>query len=408
MYKFLFVAATGMLAIWIGGCGNGSGDSGASPSPSPGASPAASPTASPASPSASAPSPTTRPGTPGAQSFPSPVVTPRPSIVASAPDLIRSTDPNERARQAQTEIARNQRTTAVPLAPQPPQVPVAGDPFSVLPPQPLRDSPEANSGNPQFPTQVSRAVPDVPNLPRDINPPSWRGATGGGNAPPQTPNTTGQQVSGLPNLPLPSRPPQWQSPLPAPRGGSSSPATTTPRGGPSSPGATTPQGTPPRGGRPVPPGSSGGPGRGRGGTGVAARPAPRIPNLPTVPPVQVPDLPQSSPTEQPAQWVPPAPPPGSQPSRPAAPPPPSTDLARGVEVTGVVRVSSNVVLVILKAPGEPTSRYVRVGQRVANGQVIVKRVEFRPGADPIVILEENGVEIAKEVGEKAIASAPQP
>ncbi|NJR31263.1 hypothetical protein HC762_00485 [bacterium] len=81
------------------------------------------------------------------------------------------------------------------------------------------------------------------------------------------------------------------------------------------------------------------------------------------------------------------------------PPPPSTDNANAVEVSGVVRVG-NDILVIVKAPNEPTSRYIRVGQRIAGGQVLVKRVDFKSGADPVVVLEENGVEVAKAVGEK--------
>jgi hypothetical protein len=56
--------------------------------------------------------------------------------------------------------------------------------------------------------------------------------------------------------------------------------------------------------------------------------------------------------------------------------------------------------VIVRVPSEPTSRYVKVGQRLSNGQVLVKRVDLNSGGDPIVILEENGVEVAKSVGEK--------
>lgn len=58
----------------------------------------------------------------------------------------------------------------------------------------------------------------------------------------------------------------------------------------------------------------------------------------------------------------------------------------------------NEMQAIIKAPGEAASRYVRVGQRIANGQVLVKRIEMNTGAEPIVVLEENGVEVARAVG----------
>jgi hypothetical protein len=69
----------------------------------------------------------------------------------------------------------------------------------------------------------------------------------------------------------------------------------------------------------------------------------------------------------------------------------------------VVQVG-NSYQAIIKAPNEPTSRYVSVGQRLANGQVLVKRIEMNPGGDPIVILEENGIEVGRSVGEKAPAN----
>ncbi|MBW4518915.1 MAG: hypothetical protein KME16_04325 [Scytolyngbya sp. HA4215-MV1] len=91
-------------------------------------------------------------------------------------------------------------------------------------------------------------------------------------------------------------------------------------------------------------------------------------------------------------------PPGNT-SLPTLPPAPQADLAKEVEITGVVKVAG-VAQAIVKAPNESTSRYVRVGQRLSNGQILVKRIEMYEGADPVVILEENGVEVAKAVGEK--------
>jgi pyruvate/2-oxoglutarate dehydrogenase complex dihydrolipoamide acyltransferase (E2) component len=79
-----------------------------------------------------------------------------------------------------------------------------------------------------------------------------------------------------------------------------------------------------------------------------------------------------------------------------------------VEISGLIQVGSETQI-ILKAPNEATSRYVKVGQRLANGQVLVKRVEVNQGAEPVVILEENGIEVEKLVGEKPVtpdAEAP--
>lgn len=91
--------------------------------------------------------------------------------------------------------------------------------------------------------------------------------------------------------------------------------------------------------------------------------------------------------------------------RPALPPPPlQPDLARTVAITGVIQVGSEPQAII-KVPNEATSRYVRVGQRLANGQVLVKRIEINEGADPIVILEQYGIEVSRAVGEEPVNSA---
>ena len=114
-----------------------------------------------------------------------------------------------------------------------------------------------------------------------------------------------------------------------------------------------------------------------------------------MPPLEVaaiPQLPNLPPSEPPNAWVDPNPPVIAEP-----PPPPSTTIAEAIAVTGVVRTGNNT-RVILKAPTEPTSRYVTVGQTIANGQVLVKRVKFSQQSDPIVIFEQNGVEVAVEVG----------
>ncbi|MEP6490326.1 hypothetical protein NDI43_21895 [Microcoleus vaginatus GB2-A3] len=192
-------------------------------------------------------------------------------------------------------------------------------------------------------------------------------------------------VPDLPELPVDKRPPQWRDPNARARRGT---GTRPPATGPI---AVRPQGAPNpqprqprRAGPPRPP------------QPIAARP------------IGVPDLPELPVDKRPPQWVDPNPPPPPViPVVPPAPPPPSTDIATGTEVSGVVKVG-NETQVIVKVPNEPTSRYVKVGQRLSNGQVLVKRVDLKQGADPIVILEENGVEVAKGVGEKPANRQSQP
>ncbi|WP_309245598.1 hypothetical protein [Desmonostoc muscorum] len=86
------------------------------------------------------------------------------------------------------------------------------------------------------------------------------------------------------------------------------------------------------------------------------------------------------------------------------PPTPQPELAKAVVVTGVVLITKEPQAII-KVPDEPTSRYVQAGQRLANG-VLVKRIEMNGGSNPIVILEQYGIEVAKMVGEGPVNSTP--
>lgn len=85
---------------------------------------------------------------------------------------------------------------------------------------------------------------------------------------------------------------------------------------------------------------------------------------------------------------------------------PEPTQAQGVQVTGVVEVGG-VQMAIVKVPNEP-DRYVREGQRIANGQVLVKRIETNRGPNPVVILEQYGVEVARGVGESPSTSPGGP
>jgi hypothetical protein len=199
-------------------------------------------------------------------------------------------------------------------------------------------------------------------------------------------------VPDLPELPVDNRPPQWRDPNARVRRGTA----TRPPG--TRPIAARPQAAPnPQTRRPAPPNPQ------------TRRPAPPRPPQPIAArPIGVPDLPELPVDNRPPQWRDPNPPPPPPiPVVPPPPPPPSTELATGTEVSGVVKVG-NETQVIVKVPNEPTSRYVKIGQRLSNGQVLVKRVDLKEGADPIVILEQNGVEVAKAVGEKPPSREQQP
>lgn len=84
---------------------------------------------------------------------------------------------------------------------------------------------------------------------------------------------------------------------------------------------------------------------------------------------------------------------------------PQPTLARAVEVLGVVQIG-NVPYAIVSAPNEPTSRYVREGQRLANGQVMVRRIEMN-GPAPAVVFEQHGIEVVTAVGEGGIPESSE-
>jgi hypothetical protein len=79
--------------------------------------------------------------------------------------------------------------------------------------------------------------------------------------------------------------------------------------------------------------------------------------------------------------------------------------ARAVEVSGVIEIGGEQYAIIA-APNEPTTRYVKAGQRIAGNQVLVKRIETF--GTPVVILEQYGVEVTRPIGETAVAAATNP
>lgn len=81
---------------------------------------------------------------------------------------------------------------------------------------------------------------------------------------------------------------------------------------------------------------------------------------------------------------------------------PQADLAEETQVTGVVQLNG-VNHVMVQAPNEKHSRYVRVGDYIADGQVQVKRVDFRRNA-PVVVLEQYGIEVYKQLDDALFAN----
>ncbi len=103
--------------------------------------------------------------------------------------------------------------------------------------------------------------------------------------------------------------------------------------------------------------------------------------------------------------------PGGAAGQTTSPPPlaplpelPQPTQAEAVLVTGVMTIGSENFAVVQTSAG---SQYVRVGQRVANGQVLVKRIDIR-GSEPMVVLEQNGIEVSRPVGAAAPATTEQP
>jgi len=85
------------------------------------------------------------------------------------------------------------------------------------------------------------------------------------------------------------------------------------------------------------------------------------------------------------------------------PPPPKPELAEGVMVSGVLLIGEERQAII-KVPNEATSRYVQAGQRLSSG-LLIKRIEMNAGSNPIVILEQYGIEVARMVGEAPVNAA---
>jgi hypothetical protein len=76
---------------------------------------------------------------------------------------------------------------------------------------------------------------------------------------------------------------------------------------------------------------------------------------------------------------------------------PNTDLAKGVAVEGVVQIGDKSHAIV-KLPTDLTSRYVSVGQELLGGRLLVKRIEIPIDSEPVVVLEQNGIEVSLALG----------
>lgn len=89
---------------------------------------------------------------------------------------------------------------------------------------------------------------------------------------------------------------------------------------------------------------------------------------------------------------------------PPMPPVSQTNLADAIVLTGVIQTGNKLSAIVQDADG--SSRYVQVGESLANGQVTVKKINLSSASEPSIVLQQNGVELLKTVGtEGSIAQA---
>ncbi|MEA5420900.1 hypothetical protein VB712_16850 [Spirulina sp. CCNP1310] len=131
---------------------------------------------------------------------------------------------------------------------------------------------------------------------------------------------------------------------------------------------------------------------------------PQIPQLPQPPVPLIPQFPQTPQSPQSPQG--PGGPPSSpdEPFEPDLPELPTPTLAQGLKVTGVVvQPDGRRVAIVESSDGK--SRYVREGEYLEGGQVLVKRIEPNRGGTPRVVFEELGIEVVKVLGEGGTPTA---
>ncbi|MCY7274984.1 MAG: DUF3299 domain-containing protein, partial [Phormidesmis sp. CAN_BIN44] len=81
-----------------------------------------------------------------------------------------------------------------------------------------------------------------------------------------------------------------------------------------------------------------------------------------------------------------------------------TSLADAVQITGVVQIGGKAIAII-QSPEEGTARYVKPGDSVANGRVLLKRIIMSKNGEPTIVLQQNGVEVIKSVGSNGVIAS---
>ncbi|MEB3272830.1 MAG: hypothetical protein VKJ85_03530 [Prochlorothrix sp.] len=81
---------------------------------------------------------------------------------------------------------------------------------------------------------------------------------------------------------------------------------------------------------------------------------------------------------------------------PLAPPASPTALAETLDIKGIVQFGGEFKLII-KEDGATSTRTVQVGDRVAGGRVLIRRIHVPAGGSPQVTLEQNGETIVRAV-----------
>ncbi len=356
MNKYIYRASFGLLALSMGGCASlpfmGGGQS---PSPTDTASPTTASTNNTASPSPGAKSPD--PGVPKASPSPTAKASPLPTPTTqagTAPSIILSTNPEERL------LANNRvgnRTTKA-----------ERNPFDSIPNIPaVKLDAKKVEEIPQLPKTTNQSI-SVSLLTPPSPPARWQPLKPIVIQPPAAPTTTNTATQVVNNQPVGNNN--------QPVGNNNQPVAINPTTG-------KPQTTP---GKP-------------GVSPAVTKPVvPQIALLPA-PASNVPSLPVLNRNNVP-QWEDPNQPPPVVAVPQAPPPPPDTSIAENIEVSGIVKVGTQKQIIV-KVPTEPTSRYVKEGQRLANGEVLVKIIDIND-QEPSVTFVQNGVDIVRQVGERPL------
>ncbi len=118
-----------------------------------------------------------------------------------------------------------------------------------------------------------------------------------------------------------------------------------------------------------------------------------LPPLPSLPPVSL----EPAPIAQPA---------AISASSPANAFPPANAFLNpidAIQVSGALHIGDRISIIVRESHQAP-SRYVGVGAYLANGRIRVKRIDMISGEEPIVVLEQDGQEYFKRVGDTTLAS----